>query len=370
MKPEFMVRALQLAEKARGRTSPNPMVGAVIVKGNKIIAEGHHEKAGGDHAEVAAIKKAKGAAKDSCLYVTLEPCCHHGRTPPCTDAIIKAGIKKVVVAMQDPNPLVSGQGMTRLKKAGITVLHGLLQNEAKKLNEAYYKFITQKTPFVTLKAAISLDGKIADSEGVSKWISNETSRQKAHEMRNINDAVMVGVNTVLKDDPRLNVRLDKKGVKQPLRVIVDSSLQTPPGARVLHSHGGEVLIATASGDEKKARELENEGATIIYVREKNKKVDLAELMRELGKRDVVSVLLEGGAAIFADALKEGVVDKVALFYAPIILGGASRYSITGDGSGSSLAKAMMLESVSFTAVVQEGGKARSENFLVEGYIRR
>jgi len=365
-----MLRALQLAEKARGRTSPNPMVGAVIVKGNKIIAEGWHEKAGGDHAEVAAIKNAKNGAKDSTLYVTLEPCCHHGKTPPCTDAIINAGIKKVVIAVQDPNPVVSGKGMTQLKKAGITVLHGLLQKESIKLNEAYNKFITQKTPFVTLKAAVSMDGRIADSEGVSKWISNENSREKAQEMRSANDAVMVGVNTVLKDDPRLNVRPGKKGDKQPIRIILDSSLLTPPSARVLHSHGGEVWIATVGKYEKKAKALESEGAKIIYVQEKNKKIDFKNLMRELGKMGVVSILLEGGATIFADALKEGIVDKVAIFYAPILIGGSARYSFAGTDFSKSLDKATRLENFSITPIAQDGSKHGIGNILFEGYIKQ
>lgn len=360
-----------MAEKARGRTSPNPMVGAVIVKNGKIIAEGFHEQAGKDHAEVAALKKAGNAAKGAALYVTLEPCCHQGKTPPCTDALIASGIKKVVLATQDPNPLVAGKGMAQLKKAGITVMHGLLQKEAQRLNEAFNKYITQKSPFVTLKAALSLDGKIAAADGSSKWISNERSRQRVHEMRDAADAVIVGVNTVLKDDPRLNVRLaGKKKPKHPLRVIVDSRLQTPPDAHVLHSHGGEVLIAACHDDARKRKALENEGATVIILPEKNKMVDLKELMKELGKRETVSALIEGGATIFTMALEEGLVDKVALFYAPIILGGSGRFSLAHGEGVKSIEKAIRLRDFSITPIDEKPVKLFAENVLIEGYVSK
>ncbi len=352
MKSEFMLRALQLAEMAKGRTSPNPMVGAVVVKGGKIIAEGFHGKAGGDHAEVIAIKKAKDAAKGAALYVTLEPCCHHGKTPPCTDAIIAAGIKKVVFATQDPNPLVSGKGEAQLKKAGITVLRGLLQKEAQKLNEQFNKFITKKIPFVTLKAALSLDGKIAAVDGSSKWISSDLSRQRVHEMREASDAVIVGVGTILKDDPRLNVRLSNKGSKHPVRIIVDSQLKTPPSAHILHSQGGKVWIATINPDGGKAKALENEGANIIGLPEKNGAVNLKELMKELGKREIVSALLEGGSTLFTSMLNDGLIDKVALFYAPIIVGGPSRYSLIQGEGVKSIDKAMRLEDFSVTIMAE------------------
>ncbi|MBI3793570.1 MAG: bifunctional diaminohydroxyphosphoribosylaminopyrimidine deaminase/5-amino-6-(5-phosphoribosylamino)uracil reductase RibD [Nitrospinae bacterium] len=371
MKPEFMTRALQLAETARGRTSPNPMVGAVIVKGNRIIAEGFHQKAGGDHAEIVALKKAKDAAKGASLYVTLEPCCHHGKTPPCTDAIIKAGIKKVAIAAQDPNPLVCGKGTAQLKKAGVAVFQGLLQKEAKKLNEAYNKFITEKIPFVTLKVALSLDGKMADSAGVSKWISNENSRQKVHEMRASSDAVLVGVNTLLNDNPRLNARVGKKSDRQPVRVVADSSLRTPPTARILHSAGGEVWIATTSDDQKKIKSLEDEGAKIIRVEEKNKRVDLKALMKELAKRGIVSLLLEGGASMIGDAMKNDMVDKMALFYAPLIIGGEGRYSLAGTDMAKDLPKASRLLELSVTTIPADGPAKNSVgDVLVEGYVKK
>lgn len=365
-----MLRALALAEKARGRTSPNPLVGAVLIKNGKIIAEGFHEKAGKDHAEIVALKKAKGNAKGATLYVTLEPCSHHGKTPPCADAVIGAGVTKVVIATQDPNPLVAGKGIARLKKAGITVMVGLLQKEAQQINEGWNKFITQNLPFVTLKAACSLDGKIAAEDGTSKWISNDLSRQKVHEMRATSDAVMVGVNTVLKDDPRLNVRLKKKdGVRHPLRVIVDTNLETPPSAAVLHSFGGKVIIATASDNSRRAKALEEEGATILRLPEKNKRVNLKELMAELGKRGVVNLLMEGGAELYTAALNEGIVDKLALFYAPILLGGG-RYSIFGGAGVKSIAGAIKVGNMTVTPI---GGGQLSKinaNLLVEGYINR
>ena len=207
MSSRYMRRALELAARGIGSASPNPMVGAVIVKSGRVIAEGFHKKAGADHAEIAAFKKAKGRAKGATMYVTLEPCNHFGKTPPCTDAILSAGIKKVVVAARDPNPLVAGKGIAKLKRAGIAVTVGDSQKEANRLNEPYTKFVKKKMPFVTIKAAVSLDGKIAASAGDSAWISNEKSRKKVHEMRRDADLVMVGVNTLLKDDPRLNVRL-------------------------------------------------------------------------------------------------------------------------------------------------------------------
>ena len=370
MKSEIMLRALALAETARGRTSPNPLVGAVLIKNGKIVAEGFHEKAGKDHAEIVAMKKAKGNAKGATLYVTLEPCCHEGKTPPCADAIIGAGIAKVVVATPDPNPLVAGKGIARLKKAGITVMVGLLQKEARQLNEGWNKFITQKLPFVTLKAACSLDGKIAAEDGSSKWISNELSRQKVHEMRAAADAVMVGVNTVLKDDPRLNVRLPKKtGFTHPLRVIVDTNLDTPPDAAALHSAGGKVLIATASDNSRRVKALEEEGADVLRLPEKNKRVSLKELLVELGSRGVVNLMIEGGGELYTAALNEGIVDKLALFYAPVLIGGG-RYQVFGGAGVKTMADAIAIHNMTVTPIGDARLSKFSVNFLVEGYICR
>lgn len=364
-----MLRALQLAETARGRTSPNPMVGAVIVKSGRIIAEAFHEKAGKDHAEAAAMKKARGAAKNATMYVTLEPCCHHGRTPPCTDAIIAAGIEKVVVAATDPNPLVCGKGIARLKAAGIGVQLGLHQKEAEKLNEAFNKWIVRKIPFVTLKAALSLDGRIAAADGSSKWITNEEARKRVHEMRAENDAVLVGVKTVLKDDPRLNVRaLKKTGIRQPARVIVDTRLETPLSAAVLHSGGGKVLIATCSEDSRKIKALENGGATVVCLPEKNKSVNMAELMAELGRRNIVSLIIEGGSGIFTTALTERLVDKLALFYAPILIGGGDRFSFFAGRGAGTITEAMKVRNLAI-GTMEKGSVTRfNDNILVEGYL--
>ncbi len=356
-----MERALSLAKKAAGNTSPNPMVGAVIIKAGKIIAEGYHKKAGADHAEIAALKKAKKEAKGSALYVTLEPCPHTGKTSACTKAIISAGVKTVVVATKDPNPLVAGKGIAELKKAGIAVKQGLLQKEAQRLNEAFNKFITQKTPFVTMKAAGSLDGKIAATNGDSRWITNELSRKRVHEMRNEADAVMVGVNTVIKDDPQLNVRPVKKGVGQPLRIVVDTNLKTPLEAKALNSAGGKVIIAAGeTPSQSKVRALEAKGAMVLKIKQRGSELNLKELMKALAALNVVSVLIEGGSTLFTSALSEGVVDKVALFYAPILLGGSSRYSIFEGKGVKKVSEAIKIKNAALTRY--------GEDILVEGYL--
>jgi len=358
-----MERVFELASKAKGNTSPNPLVGCVIVKSGKIIAEGFHKKAGTDHAEVVALKKAKANAKGASLYVNLEPCCFTGKTAPCTKAIIKAGIKKVVIAMRDPNPKVSGKGVSQLKKASITVLEGLLPKEAERLNRPFKKFITQNLPYVTLKTACSLDGKIASPTGNSKWITNEESRAKAHEMRSYTDAIMVGINTVIKDDPRLNVRPIKKGAKHPLRVIVDRELRTPPDARVLHSIGGKVLIACGkdASDRRESR-LTNEGAEIVRIKGSASKINLKSLMSKLAERDIVNLMLEGGATLYESALKDELVDAMAIFYAPILIGGSERYSLYRDGKIKSVKDATRLKNISF--------KEFGDNILLEGTLQQ
>lgn len=364
-----MSRALFLASMARGRTSPNPMVGAVIVKSGRIIAEGYHEKAGKDHAEIVALKKARGSAKKATMYITLEPCCHHGRTPPCTDAIIAAGLDKVVVAATDPNPLVGGKGIAQLKAAGINVQLGLLQKEANKLNEAFNKWIVHKVPFLTLKAALSLDGRLAAADGSSKWITSDEARKRVHEMRAENDAVLVGIKTVLNDNPRLNVRMLKRtGIRHPIRVVVDSRLETPVSAAIFHSMGGKVWIATISDDAKKSKALENEGATIIRVPEKNKRIDLKELMAELGRRGIVSLMVEGGAEIHSSMLTEGMVDKLSLFYAPILLGGGARYSFFSKGGASTITDALKVHGTAIATMDKSNVTVFDGNIMVEGYL--
>ncbi len=356
-----MDRALSLALKAKGKTSPNPLVGAVIVKAGKVIGEGYHKQAGKEHAEIIALKKAKSLAKGATLYVNLEPCCHTGRTGPCTDAVIKAGIKKVVIAMRDPNPLVAGKGVAKLKKAGITVMEGLLYKEAKALNAPFEKFITQKLPFVTLKAAVSLDGKIAALSGDSKWISNEASRAKVHEMREESDAILVGLNTVLKDDPSLNVRPMKKGTKHPLRVVVDTKLNTPAGAKLFHSKGGKVVIFCGN-DAPKAKEkaLADKGAEVVRTATRDKRVNLEAIMKNLASRDIVSLMAEGGGTLYTELLGKGMVDNVAIFVAPIILGGTERYSLMQNGCAKNIKDALKLINLSY--------RQYGENILIEGKV--
>ncbi len=362
-----MRRALTLAARARGRTSPNPMVGAVIVKSGKKISEGYHQKAGADHAEIAALKKAKGGAKGATMYVTLEQCNHFGKTPPCTEAIISAGIKKVIVATRDPNPLVAGKGMAKLKRAGIAVTAGDGRDEAKRLNEPYMKFITKKVPFVTVKAAISLDGKVAAASGNSAWISNEKSRKIVHEMRAEADVVMIGVNTLLKDDPRLTARLGKP-VKQParparperpVRLIVDTHLKTPVTAKIFRTNGGTVWIAAGpDAPKKKAEALTSKGALILRTGLTKNRINLRSLMTELARRGIVNVLLEGGGELFTSAIEQKIADKAAFFIAPILLGGGERYSIFHGKGVNKVSDALRLKNVTYKNI--------DDNVLVVG----
>ena len=364
----YMRRALRLAARASGHTSPNPMVGALIVKSGKKISEGYHQKAGADHAEIVALKKAKGSARGSTMYVTLEPCNHFGKTSPCTDAIISAGIKKVIVATRDPNPIVAGKGIAKLKRAGIAVTVGDCQNDAKGLNEPYIKFITKKVPFVTIKAAISLDGKIAAASGNSTWISNKKSRERAHQMRAGADVVMIGVNTLLKDDPRLNVRQVrpvrlKKPVKQTVRLIVDTHLKTPTTAKIFRTKGGSVWIAAGkNASKKKAEALTSKGAIILRIGLTKNRINLRSLMKELARRGIVNVLLEGGGKLLTSAIQQRIADRGAFFIAPILLGGSEKYSIFHGKGINKVNDAFRLKNVTYKNI--------DDNVLVEGKVER
>ncbi len=319
-----MSLALKLAERGRARVSPNPMVGAVIVKKGKIVGKGYHAQAGFPHAEVEALKDAGKKAKGSTLYVNLEPCSHFGRTPPCTNEIIKSGIGKVVVAMKDSNPLNSGRGISRLKSAGIEVVTGVLEDQAKRVNEAFSKFITTREPFAVMKIAASLDGKISTSGGKSKWITGREARLYVQKLRREADAVLVGINTVLKDDPRLTVRQGKCGKgsrKEPLRVIVDSRARTPLEAKVLKGSAKTIVATTRYAGKTGISALEKRGADVLIVGSKKGKVDLVKLMKELGKLNIVNLLIEGGGEINASAFASRLVDKVIFFLAPRIIGG-------------------------------------------------
>ena len=304
----WMRRALALAARGWGRTSPNPMVGAVLVKGRAVVGEGYHRQLGGPHAEVWALREARARAKGATLYVTLEPCCHQGRTPPCTEALIAAGLRRVVAACLDPNPHVDGRGVRRLRQAGIAVQVGLLAQEARRLNAAYFKHTTTGLPLLSLKTAMSLDGKIATAAGESKWITGQPARAAAHRLRAGHDAVMVGVNTILADDPQLTVR-SAQG-RTPLRVVVDSRARTPPTARLLTADKTPPVIAvTRQAPAARRRRLEEAGAEVWLLPSKGGRVDLKALIRRLGKAGIQSLLVEGGGTLAASALEEGLVER-------------------------------------------------------------
>lgn len=315
-----MQYACRLALKGRGRTSPNPMVGAVVVKGDKIIADGYHHRCGGPHAEIVAMRKVLPAGlRGAKLYVTLEPCFHYGRTPPCVDAVIKSGIREVIVGMRDPNPLTHGQSLDKMKRAGIKVKVGVLQKELAALNEVFFKYTKTKMPFVTTKTAQTLDGKIATATGQSQWITSERSRKHARRLRNDFDAIMVGVNTILKDNPGLDAERPSKRLK---KIVVDSSLRTPLSAKIFICTASEdcLIATTARAEEEKVLALHKKGVPIILCPEKEGQVDLRWLMKELGRREITSILIEGGARVIGGALKERLVDKMLIFIAPKIIG--------------------------------------------------
>jgi diaminohydroxyphosphoribosylaminopyrimidine deaminase/5-amino-6-(5-phosphoribosylamino)uracil reductase len=362
---KFMQRALNLAEKARGMTSPNPMVGAVIVKNGRIIAEDYHKKAGEPHAEALAIVKSGGKAKGSILYVTLEPCCHlDKKTPPCTRAIINSGIKKVFIAMKDPNPKVAGKGIEELKKHDIEVFSGVLQDKAKKLNEAYIKYITTRTPFVILKTAMTLDGKIATPEGQSKWITGEAARKIVHRMRGSVDAILTAVGTVKADNPEFTVRLWQKA-KNPIRIVIDPELETPIDYKIFKIPPGTIAITEkqATGNRQKAigqkrKTLIDRGIKIIEY--EGKRVDLKWLMKKLGELGITSVMIEGGSSLNAYALQDGIVDKVVFFIAPKIIGGKDSIPAIGGKTFRRLEDAFRVRDMKIKRV--------GDDLMIEGYL--
>src|SRR3972149_5071937 len=354
----FMRLAIKLAEKGFGRTSPNPVVGSVVVKNGKIIGRGYHEKAGLPHAEVKALQDAGKKVQGSTLYVTLEPCAHFGRTPPCIQAIIASGVKKVVVGSIDPNPKVKGKGIRALEKSGIEVIKDVLRDECLSLNETYVKYIIKKTPFVILKLATTLDGKIATSTGDSKWITSVESRRYAHRLRSLVDCVMVGSGTILKDDPHLTVRLIKG--KNPARAVLDGSLKVSPRAKVFASRNERVFIFTsAKANKNKIRLLEEKGAEVIKVNQSKDGLSIKGVLQELAKRGVTSVLIEGGARVAASALKEGAVDKAVFIVAPKIIGGDGVDSL-GKLGIKSIKRVIMLKGVKTMKI--------GEDFVIEGSV--
>ena len=356
----FMREALRIARNAEGRTSPNPLVGAVVVREGKIIAEGWHRKAGTPHAEIHALKMAGELSRGATLYVTLEPCSHFGRTPPCANAIVDSGIGRVVAAMSDPNPKVAGRGFEILRAAGIEVEVGVLEDEARKLNEIFLKWVTRKLPFVTLKFACSLDGKIATSTGESQWISGIDSRKFSHHLRDINDAILVGVGTVLADNPTLTTRLVEG--KNPIRVIVDSTARTPLNSNVVTDKSARTIIATTStAPDEKISALKNLGVEIITAGNGDR-VDLEILMQKLAAREITSILVEGGGKINFSMLSAGLVDKIFAFIAPKIIGGENSLTAVGGAGFEKLSDVVALKN--FTA------ERIGEDFLLSGYVEK
>lgn len=327
---EYMGLAIQLAKQGCGWVNPNPMVGAVIVKDGKIIGQGYHKKYGEPHAERNALANCQTSATGATLYVTLEPCCHHGRTPPCTEAIIESGINRVVVGSSDPNPLVAGKGITTLRSHGIEVIENVAKDECDKLNESFFHFIRHKTPYVVMKYAMTMDGKIATRTGKSQWITGQTARKRVHEDRHRYSTIMVGVGTVLKDDPMLTCRLGNS--RNPLRIICDTNLRTPLQAKVVTTTDtAPTLIATSITDTTRHRSYINAGCEIMVLPKKDKHIDLNNLMQRLGENQIDSLLLEGGATLNWSALQSGIVNKVQAYVAPKLFGGNGKNPVAGLG---------------------------------------
>ncbi len=358
-----MARAIELAACARGRTSPNPMVGAVIVAAEKIVGEGFHARAGEAHAETVALEQAGTAARGADLYVNLEPCSHHGRTPPCADAIINAGVSRVFAAIQDPNPRVDGRGLARLREAGVKVKIGLLAPEAARLNEIYCTNMTTGLPHVTLKIGMSLDGKTATRTGDARWITCEDSRRRVHEMRNAVDAVLVGIGTILADDPDLTTRLPGIDCRHPDRIVIDTHLRIPSRARVLahRNRGRTILVAGPDAPGSRVRELREIGAEVLVVDGGDRRVDLRLVVERLFALGITSVLIEGGAEIAASSLESGIVDKIVFFISPLLIGGREAPPVIGGRGVGPLVDASRLRNVRWSTI--------GEDIMVEGYVR-
>lgn len=358
----FMREALRIARNAEGRTSPNPLVGAVIVRDGSIVAEGWHRKAGTPHAEVHALRMAGDLAKGATLYVTLEPCAHVGRTGPCAVAVRDAGIRRVVVAMSDPNPLVAGKGIQILRDAGVEVTVGVCEAEARQLNEVFLHWITTGRPFVVLKTAMTLDGKIATASGASKWITGEAARLRVHELRDRYDAILAGIGTALADDPSLTTRLPDRTGKNPVRIIVDSNARLPLTSNVVTDGQAQTIVAvTEAAPEERVAALREHGVDVLTCGT-GSHVDLVQLMQELGRREIASVLVEGGGTVNFSLLAAGLVDKVHAFVAPKIVGGrTAKTPVEGEGF------AQLADSVQLTQLTAEsvGG-----DVLLTGYVER
>jgi diaminohydroxyphosphoribosylaminopyrimidine deaminase/5-amino-6-(5-phosphoribosylamino)uracil reductase len=356
---DFLRRALAVAERGRGLTSPNPLVGAVVVRDGQVVGEGAHLRAGGPHAEVEALGAAGERARGATLYVTLEPCNHHGRTPPCAPAVARTGITRVVAALRDPNPDVAGGGASMLRQTGVTVEVGLLSAEAERQNRAWLTAMRERRPHVTLKAAATLDGKLADVHGVSRWITGEAARRQVHRMRAESDAIVVGITTALRDDPSLTVRLDTPWPREPYRVVLDTHARLSPEARVIHA-GTPARALVAVGDSAapgRVAALQATGASVVQCPARDGRVDVSALLARLFALEVQAVLVEGGGEVHAAFLDAGLVDRVALFVAPLLVGGRTAPGVVG-GEGRELKNALRLERPVVTAF--------GDDLLIEG----
>ena len=348
----YMTLTLRLAAKGRGTVSPNPMVGAIVVKNGRIVGQGFHRRPGEPHAEILAIRRAGIKAEGATLYVTLEPCCHlKKRTPPCVPAVIESGIRRVVIAMRDPNPRVGGKGIAALRRAGLAVKVGVAQSEAESLNRAYSHWIKTKRPYVILKAGMTLDGQIATASGDSRWITSKESRQEVHQLRTETDAVLIGVGTVIADNPSLTARtgkhLKKVALRQPLRVVVDSTTRAPLTARVFMQQNvaKTLLVTTKTASDSRVRRMRNNGIEVLRLPSVSGHVSLTALIDELGRRNVTSLLVEGGSEINAAVLKAKLVQHVRLYIAPALLGGINAKGMIGGRSPVRLAQMLKLKHV-------------------------
>lgn len=358
---KYMARALQLALRGAGHTRPNPMVGAVLVKDGRIIGEGWHKQYGGPHAEVNAFASATEDPEGATLYVSLEPCSHYGKTPPCADLIIRKKVARVVAALEDPNPLVSGRGFRKLRANGIRVTVGVLAEEARHINDVFLTYVTRKRPFVLYKAAMSLDGKIACHTGESQWISSEKSREEVQRLRGILSGIMVGAGTVIADNPRLTCRMEE--YENPARIIVDGKLRAPVESRIFHEPGRNIILTTSEASPEKKKALENLGVEMIEAdSEEPGKVDLKSAMLALGIKGIDGILLEGGPTLAASALEAGIIDAVRFYIAQKIIGGREAPSpFAGTGA------AHMNEVVPLTDAVYG---TSGDDLWIQAYIQR
>lgn len=356
-----MQLALDLARRGRGFTSPNPMVGAVVVNNGKIVGRGYHPRTGEPHAEVFAIDDAGDKARGATIYVTLEPCNHTGRTPPCVQKIIAAGINRAVVAMEDPNPDVTGGGLTALRNAGLTVVIGVLEGEARRLNEVFVKYITTKLPFVLVKCAATLDGQLSTRTGDSKWVTGPAAREYVHQLRHEYDSILVGAETVRKDNPSLTARLEDRKTRDPIRIVLDTNLSVSRNAALFQQNNSAktIVIAADTSSPEVRNNIESLGATVITLPPENGRISLNQLMKVLGNRGITSILIEGGGQVIHAAFQAGIVDKINFFYAPKIMIGNDGTSICSGTGPDLMQNAVKVNNIR----VQCFG----EDILMEGY---